>query len=145
RRPRMGCWVSIPGAPAVGYPPPPRVEHLQALLVPRVIPSLRRDMALRTPLRIPGPVLGQGQAEVEQGMIVARDVPHEDADLAIVDLPPVATPLAFDAHRVRAALGEAAGIEGDDAIGLTQRIGYLSDQHCDQGPVVPRSHTDEVL
>jgi hypothetical protein len=46
---------------------------------------------------------------------------------------------------VRAALGEAAGIEGDDAIGLTQLIGHLSDQHFDQWPVVPRSRTDEVL
>jgi hypothetical protein len=60
-----------------------------------VILHLQRDMALRTPLRIPCPVFGEGQAEVEQGMVAARDVPHEDADLAVVDLAPVATPLAL--------------------------------------------------
>src|SRR5438128_460663 len=37
----------------------PRVEHLQALLVPRVIPHLRWDVALLTPLCILCPVLRQ--------------------------------------------------------------------------------------
>ena len=69
----------------------------------------------------------QRQAEVEQGMIVARDVPHEDADLAVVHLAPVATPLALDPHRVRATLGKTAGIEGDDALRVTQPFGHLSD------------------
>src|SRR2546426_8561816 len=64
---------------------------------------------------------------IEQGMVVARDVSHEDAHLAVIDLAPVATPLALDPHRMRAALGEAAGIEGDDAIGFAQPLGHLSD------------------
>jgi hypothetical protein len=110
-----------------GYLRTPLIEHLQALLVPRVIPHLRRDMALRASLRIPCPVLGQGQAEVEYGMIVARDVPYEDTNLAVVDLPPVATPLALHPHRMRAALGEATGIEGDDTIGFAQPLHHLSD------------------
>src|SRR5688572_11621042 len=32
----------------------------------------------------------------------ARDVPHEDANLAVVDLAPVATPLPFHPDRMRA-------------------------------------------
>src|SRR2546425_6858325 len=126
-KPGVAPQFIVTGDPAVRHLLPPRVEHLQALLVARVIPHLRRDMALRTPLRIPCPLLGKGQAEVEQGMVVARDVPHEDADLAVVDLAPVATPLALHSHRMRAALGEAAGIKGDHAIGFTQPIHDLSD------------------
>jgi hypothetical protein len=117
-KPCVAPQFIIPCDPAMGNLSPPLVEHLQALRVPRVIPHLRRDMARLTPVYIARPVLGQGQAEVEQGMVVARDVPHEDADLAVVDLPPVATPLALHPDRVRAPLGEATGIKGDDAIGF---------------------------
>jgi len=46
---------------------------------------------------------------------------------------------------VRAALGETAGIEGDDAIGLTQPLGHLSNQHLDQRTMLPWRCTDEVL
>src|SRR5215831_9556835 len=123
----MASQFIIACDPAVGYLLSPRVEHLQTLRVPRVIPYLRRDMARRTPLRIPGPLLGQGQAEVEQGMVMARDVPHEDADLAVVDFTPVATPLALHPDRMRAPLGEAAGIKGDNTIGFAQPLGHLTD------------------
>src|SRR5262245_45712067 len=102
-------------------------------------------MALRTPLCIPCPVLGQGQAEVEQGMIMARDVPHEDADLAVVDLAPVATPLALHTDRMRTALGEAARIKGDDPIGFPQPLGHLSHQYRDQRAMIPGRCADEVL
>jgi hypothetical protein len=62
---RVASQLIVSRHPAVRHLLSPRVEHLQALLMPRVIPHLRRDVALRTPLCIPGPVLGQGQAEVE--------------------------------------------------------------------------------
>lgn len=88
-------------------------------------------MALLTPWRIPCPVLRKGQAEVEQGMIMATDIAHKDADLAIVDLTPMTTPLALDAYRMRPAFGKAAGIEGDNAIGFPQPLDHLSDQHVD--------------
>src|SRR5262245_6680748 len=78
-------------------------------------------------------------------MLVVRDVPHVDPDLAIVDLPPVAAPLALDTHRVRAPFGETAGIKSDDAIRLPQPLDHLSDQHLDQGPVIPGRRADEVL
>jgi hypothetical protein len=60
-------------------------------------------------------------------MVVTRDVPHEDADLTVVDLASVATPLALDPYRVHAAFGKTAGIERDDAIGLAQPSGHLAD------------------
>src|SRR5215470_13435970 len=46
---------------------------------------------------------------------------------------------------MRPALGEAARIEGDDAIGLAQPLGYLPHQHPDQRPMVPWCDTDKVL
>jgi len=49
------------------------------------------------------------------------DVAQEHADLASIDCASVPTPLAFDPDRVRAALGETARIEGDDAIGWPNR------------------------
>src|SRR6266702_1258319 len=112
------CWRGL----AMGHLITPRVEHLQTLLLTRLVANLWRDVACLASWLVACPVLGQGQPEVEQGMIVLRDVAHEDADLAIVDLPPVAAPLPFDAHRVRAAFGKTAGIERDDALGLAQAL-----------------------
>src|SRR6266478_10102804 len=78
-------------------------------------------------------------------MVVTRDVPHEDADLAVVDLAPVATPLALDAYRVRAPLGETTGSKGNDAIGSPQPLDHLSNQHRDQRPIVPWCGANEFL
>src|SRR5215470_11947288 len=141
----MATELIIAYHPAVGYLSPPPVEHLQTLLLACVIPHLPRHMACVASLFIPGPLLGQEQAEVEQRMVAARDVPHEHPDLAIVDLAPMATPLALDAHRVRAAFGETTGIKSDDAIGFPQPSDDLSDQHLDQRPVIPGRGADEVL
>jgi hypothetical protein len=76
---------------------------------------------------------------------VVRDVPHEDADLAVVDLAPVATPPALHPDRMRAPLREAAGIKGDEAIGLPQRLDYLPHQHTPQGAMIPGGSADELL
>src|SRR5215470_16996664 len=103
----MATQLIIACHPVVWHLIPPRVEHLQALFLPCLIAYLQRHMACLTSVLVPCPVLGQKQAEVEQGMVVARDVAHEDPDLAVVHLAPVAAPLALHAHRVRAALGEA--------------------------------------
>src|SRR5881409_3601793 len=111
--------------PAVGHLIPPFVEPLQALLLPRLRANLWWHMAFLPSLLVSCPVRRQRQAAVEQGMVVLRDVAHEDPDLAGVDLAPVAAPLALHSHRMRAALGKTAGIEGDDTIGLTQLLGHL--------------------
>src|SRR5262245_57169788 len=102
-------------------------------------------MTLLTSVCVPRPLFGKVQPEVEQGMIVARDVPHEDADLAVVDLAPVATPLALHPDRMRPALGKAARIKGDNPIGFPQPLDHLSHQYRDQRPVVPERGPDEGL
>src|SRR5262249_61209216 len=109
----MAPQLIVTGDPAVRHLSTPQVEHLQTLLLACLIPPLQRHMAGLASLFIPGPLLGQEQAEVEQRMVAVRDVPHEHPDLAIVDLAPVAAPLALDTHRVRAAFGETAGIKSD--------------------------------
>jgi hypothetical protein len=46
---------------------------------------------------------------------------------------------------VRAALGETAGSEGNDAIRLAQLIGHLANYHLDQRAMIPWHRPDEVL
>src|SRR5215813_13228600 len=78
-------------------------------------------------------------------MVTATDVAHEDADLTVVDFAAVPAPLALDPDRVRAALREAAGIKGDDAIGFAQLLDDLSDQYRDQRAMIPGHRANEVL
>jgi len=76
----------------------PRIEHLQTLRVSRAIPHRLGDRAFLASLRVPSPLLRQGQTKVEQGVIVTRHVAHKDTDLTVVNLAAVATPLALDAY-----------------------------------------------
>jgi len=102
-------------------------QHFQALLMPGLIPNLLWHVAFLASVLISYPFLRQGQAEVEQRMLLTTDVAHEYTDLAVVDLAPVAAPLPFHPYRMRAPLGKATGIKGDDAIGFAQPIGHLPD------------------
>src|SRR5215472_10057079 len=78
-------------------------------------------------------------------MLIITNVAHEDADLAVVDFAPMATPLAFDPDRMGAALGETTRIEGDNAIGLAQAMDHLRHQHFDQRAMIPWRSADELL
>jgi len=92
-----------------------------------LLPSnLWRNVRCLASLLVACPFLGEVQTEVEQGMFMLTDVAHEDADLTVVNLAPVATPLPFDAYRVRTTFGKTAGIERDDAIGFAQPLDHLS-------------------
>src|SRR4029450_5078934 len=142
---RVATPFIIAGDPAVWHLIPPRVEHLQTLFLSRLIAYLQRHVACLASLLVPCPVCAQGQAEVEQGMVVLTDVAHEHADLAVIDFAAVAAPLPFDAHRMRAAFGETAGIESEDAIRFAQSIGHLTNQHLEQRSMLPWGGTDEVL
>src|SRR5713101_325186 len=144
-KPRVPTQLIVSRHPAMGHCLTPRVEPFQALLGPCVIPHLRRHMALLTSWLVPCPLLRQGQAEVEHGVVVAGDVAPEDPDLAVVDLPPMATPLAFHPHRVHATFGETAGIKRDHAIGFPQSLDHVGDQDLDQRAVIPGDGTEEVL
>jgi len=46
---------------------------------------------------------------------------------------------------MRAPLGEAAGIEGNDPIGFPQPLDHLADQHRDQRAMIPGRSADELL
>ena len=141
----MATQFIVPCDPAMGHLITPRIEHLHTLLLPRMIAHLCGHVACLAAALVACPLLGQGQAKVEQGMVLAGDIPHEHAHLAGVDLAPVATPLALHAHRMRPPLGKAARIKGDDAIGFAQPLGHFSDQHRDQRAMIPPCCPDEVL
>jgi hypothetical protein len=51
-----------------------------------LIPHLGRHVAVLTPVLVSCPLLRERQAEVEHGMLVPRDVAHEHAHLAVVNL-----------------------------------------------------------
>ena len=46
---------------------------------------------------------------------------------------------------MRAPLGEAAGIKGDDAIGFPQLLDHLPHQHAHQRAMIPGGSADELL
>src|SRR5262249_40767646 len=144
-QPRVAPQLIITGDPAMWHLLTPLVKHLQTLLLARVVTHLWRDVAGVAPWLVVCPLLRERQPEVEQRMVVFRDIAHEDADLAVIDFAPVPTPLALDPHRMRAALGKAARIEGDDAIGLAQAMDHLRHQHLDQGTMIPGRGANEFL
>src|SRR4029450_281945 len=144
-KPRVAAELIITGDPTVWDVRTPRVEHLQTLLLARLVMNLWWHVTCLTPLLIAYPFLRQIQPEVEQGMLIIRNIAHEDANLAVVDFAPMPTPLAFDPDRMGAALGETARIEGDDAIGLAQAMDYLRHQHLDQRAMIPWRGANELL
>jgi len=79
----MATEFIITDHPAVRDLLAPQVEHLQALLLSRVIVHVLRDMTCLTPLLVPGPPLGEVEPEVEQGMVTARHVPHVHPHLLV--------------------------------------------------------------
>src|SRR5207237_6229015 len=95
----------------------------------RLVRHLWWHVTCLTPLLIAYPFLRQIQPEVEQGMLLISNIAHEDANLAVVDFAPVATPLALHPHRVRAALGETARIEGDDTFATSSLSGHSGVRH----------------
>jgi hypothetical protein len=64
-KPCVATQLIIAGHPAMGHLSTPRLEHLQALLLTRVIPHRLGHMALLASGRVSCPLLREGQAEVE--------------------------------------------------------------------------------
>ena len=67
------------------------VQHLQGQFVPRAVPAVLGDAAPLPALPVLGPLAGQVEPEVDQGVVPVADITEVDADLAGVDLaePPV--------------------------------------------------------
>src|SRR5712691_2869037 len=86
---RVATELIITGDPAMWDVHAPCVEHLQALSLAGLVTHLWRDVACVAPLLVVCPLPRQGQPEVEQRMVVFRDIAHEDTDLAVVNFAPV--------------------------------------------------------
>ena len=95
--------------------------------------------------RVVGPILGQIEPAVHQGVTGLRGVGQEDTDLAVVDLTQPAAPLSADAAGLSTLLGEAAGVDDHHALGLGQRLADVLPQFGRHSFVVPAAGADEEL
>ena len=102
-------------------------------------------MALLAAGLVVGPVLGQVEPPVQGGVTGRSGVGQEDADLAVVDLAQPAAPLAGDAAGLGPLLGEGAGVDDHDAVGLGQLLADVAPQLGHHGLVVPLAGADEEL
>ena len=103
------------------------------------------DAGLGTPVLVLGPLPGQVEADIDQGVVAAADVGEVDADLAVVDLAQAAAPLPLHADRGGALLGEGRRVEDEDPVGATQLLAHLAGQFGEPGVVVPGGLADELL
>ena len=107
--------------------------------------DLRGDVTLLAAGRVAGPILGQVEPAVQRGVAGRRGVGEEDADLAVVHLAEPAAPLAGHAARLGPLLGEGAGVDDHDAVGLGQLLADVLPQLAHDGLVVPLARTHEEL
>ena len=121
------------------------VQHLQGQLVPRAEADLPGHPGLLPPLAVGGPLPGQVEPDIHQGVLAAGGVTEVDADLAVVDLAQAATPLPLHAHRRGPLLGKGGGVEDQHRVGLRQFGPHLPSQLGQQGTVVPVGLADELL
>jgi hypothetical protein len=100
---------------------------------------------LGPPLLVGGPLLGQVQADVHQGVLGPAGVAQVDADRAVVDLAQPAAPLPLHAHRRRPLLGEGRRVEHQHPVGFAELFTDLAGQFGEQGPVPPGGLAEELL
>ena len=102
-------------------------------------------MAFLAPRRVGRPARGQVEPPVQRGVAGGAGVGQEDTHLAVVDLAQAAAPLAVDAAGFSPLLGEAAGVDDHDAVGLGQLLADMPPQLGHHGLVVPLAGADEEL
>ena len=61
------------------------VEHLKRQLMPSLEVNVLGHAGLVATFAVVGPLLGQVEAEIDQGVLVPRDVAEVDAELAVLD------------------------------------------------------------
>jgi hypothetical protein len=120
-------------------------EHLQRQLVPRPVADRLRDTAPLAARPVLGPLLGQVEPDIDQGMLAVRGVAHEDPDLAVVALAEPPEPVALHPDRGGPLLGESRGVEDDHPVGGAQRAAHLARQLAQQGLMLPGGGADEML
>ena len=104
------------------------IEHLQRQLVPRAVADLLGDPALLPALAILGPLGGQIEPEIDQGVLDIGDVAEVDADLAVLDFAEAAAPLSLDADGGVPLLGKCRGVEDEHGVGAADDGGDLAVQ-----------------
>jgi hypothetical protein len=123
----------------------PLVEHLQDQLVAGPEPDLLGNPSLIHPLPLVGPLAGQVQPDIDQGVFPAGDVPEVDPDLAVLDLSQPTAPLPGHTDRRGPLLRERRRVEHEDAIGFAEFLADLVDELGQQWLVVPGWLADELL
>lgn len=96
-------------------------------------------------LGVGGPLLGEVEAAVHQGLAARRHVGQEDAGLAVLDLAQPAALLAGHAAGLLALLGESRGIEHEHAVGVAQLVADVTAQLAEHGGIIPAYGADEQL
>src|SRR5262249_46685491 len=107
--------------------------------------DVHRDVAFLAPARVVGPVLGEVEPPVQRGVARLSGVGQEDTDLAVVDLAEPAAPLAGYPPGIGPLLGEGAGIDDHDAIGVRKLLADVLPQLGHDCLVIPLARADEKL
>jgi hypothetical protein len=104
-----------------------------------------RDVTRIQTSAAPGPLVRKIEIPVDERVAAVSDVSQEDAHLAIVLLPQSAAPLSGDADGVGSLLGEPAGVQDQDPLGISEDLRDLSMKLSSDGRVLPLSLADEPL
>src|SRR3954447_18351932 len=91
--PRTAAHLVVTGPPPVRQQRATFVEHLQGQPVAGAEAHAPGHAGLLAPLAVGGPLRGQIEADIDEGVLLARGVAEEDADLAVLDLAQPAAPL----------------------------------------------------
>src|SRR4051794_24682956 len=102
--PRTAAPLVVTRDPAGGQHPPLLVEHGEGQLVPGGEADLPGHAGLVHAHAIPGPLPGQVEAGIDQGVALVRDVSQVDAELTVLEFAQAAAPLAGDADGLLALL-----------------------------------------
>src|SRR5262249_51260965 len=135
----------VAGDPTVRQQTALFVEHLEGQFVPGGEADLFGHAGLLAASFVPGPLLRQEEAEIDQGVALMADVAEVDADLAIVDLAEPAAPLTLHADGLVALLDEGGGVEDQHAVGRAETLADLACKFADEGLVVPGGLAEELL
>src|SRR5262245_17985030 len=135
----------IAGDPRKRHLRPAALEQTQAVLPTLLEPDLLRHVRLLASRRIVGPLGGQVQTPIHEGLALAADITEEDADLTILDLAEPAAPLPLYATRVVPRLRERTGIEHEHGVGIRQFLSNVLAKFGHHALVVPRAGADKML
>ncbi len=96
-------------------------------------------------VRVIGPLLGQVERTIEQGVAVAAGVAEEDADLAVLDPPRRARVLPLHPGRLRAFLEKPGLVQHEHRALVAQVRRHIGLQVIPDGISIPVCPAEEVL